>query len=116
MTTWKTESTVINADYVSNASIKLAKKLSPGIYKLEMSAKDNLNQSNKYEQYFWVNDEANGQFPVNQFMVAYQDKTMLEPGQQLNFKLRTQAPIKYLLQSSILQWVHICKPDYLQHR
>ncbi|MBK6818024.1 MAG: hypothetical protein IPG82_21895 [Saprospiraceae bacterium] len=100
VTTWKTESTVINADYVSNASIKLAKKLSPGIYKLEMSAKDNLNQSNKFEQYFWVNDEANGQFPVNQFMVAYQDKTMLEPGQQLNFKLRTQAPIKYLLQSS----------------
>ncbi|MEP7322475.1 MAG: alpha-2-macroglobulin family protein [Saprospiraceae bacterium] len=100
VTTWPVSSIVLNGNFDSGKPVVFSSVLATGIYKLEALAKDSHQAEVKYEQFFWVEAPLQSQFASIKSLAVYQNKSALEPGESLQYILKSKGSPQYILQTS----------------
>lgn len=76
-------------------------KLAPGYYKLEATAKDKDGQEVKTIEFIAVFDPKTNQLPANTIEASYNEKVIVEPGEQAIIWQGTGADKPYIIQQTI---------------
>jgi len=109
VSTWSVAKIIQAGSFEGNQSIPVNSILEPGIYKLTATSTDRYKQITEYVQFFWVYDLKQKKIPSPKPLSVLQNKSEFEPGEQLNYYVKTSSASQYILKadsrSNLMQWI-----------